>query len=446
MSSGSCGFTAPLYASKVKSPVVQASKSSFCDYMEDYKPFMSEGFVSIDDNTAPKPIRILRDTGASQFLLLEGVLPLSENTSVGATVLLQGVELDCFNVPLYRIYLKSDLITGPVIVGVRHNLPFEGVSLLLGNDLAGKKVVAQPIVTNEPAVDSETSEEDAHIYQACVVTRAMEKKEKQTSCEGDPFDLSDTFLTDEAYVGDSTTLSDKANQQYSPWREVNHLSLSGSEPVKEQIQDSDIMLLRQRALPLEDASKEPECYYLKYDILVRKWRPPDALPSEGWRQVHQIVVPKIYRQEIIELAHDTPLAGHLGVRKSCQKVLQHLYWPRLKSDAAQYCRSCHICQVVGKPNQKIPPAPLLPIPAFEEPFSRILIDCVGLLPKKKAIMCTSTRFPEAIPLRNIKTPAIVKALVKFFTVVGLPKSIRSDQGSKFMSRVFQQVGHQLGIQ
>jgi hypothetical protein len=69
----------------------------------------------------------------------------------------------------------------------------------------------------------------------------------------------------------------------------------------------------------------------------------------------------IYRQEIIELAHGTPLAGHLGVRKTCQKVLQHLYWPRLKSDVAQYCRSCHICQVVGKPNQKIPPAPLLPI-------------------------------------------------------------------------------------
>ena len=75
----------------------------FCDYMEDYKPFMSKGFVSIDDNTASKPIRILRDTGASQSLLLEGVLPLSENTSVGAIVLLQGVELGCFNVPRHQV-------------------------------------------------------------------------------------------------------------------------------------------------------------------------------------------------------------------------------------------------------------------------------------------------------------------------------------------------------
>ena len=66
------------------------------------------------------------------------MLPLSENTSVGAIVLLQGVELGCFNVPLHRIYLKSDLITGPVIVGVRHNLPFEAVSLPSNNETASK--------------------------------------------------------------------------------------------------------------------------------------------------------------------------------------------------------------------------------------------------------------------------------------------------------------------
>ena len=60
-------------------------------------------------------------------------------------------------------------------------------------------------------------------------------------------------------------------------------------------------------------------------------------------------------------------------------------------------------------------------------------------------MCASTRFPEAIPLRNIKTKNIVKALVKFFTFVGLPKSVQSDQGSNFMSGIFQQVMHELGI-
>jgi len=62
------------------------------------------------------------------------------------------------------------------------------------------------------------------------------------------------------------------------------------------------------------------------------------------------------------------------------------------------------------------------------------------------MMCASTRFPEAIPLRNIKAEKIVKALVKFFTFVGLPKVVQSDQGSNFMSGVFQSVMVQLGIQ
>ena len=40
--------------------------------------------------------------------------------------------------------------------------------------------------------------------------------------------------------------------------------------------------------------------------------------------------------------------------------------------------------MVGKPNQTIPKAQLQLIPAFDEPFSRILIDCVGPLPRTKS--------------------------------------------------------------
>ena len=60
-------------------------------------------------------------------------------------------------------------------------------------------------------------------------------------------------------------------------------------------------------------------------------------------------------------------------------------------------------------------------------------------------MCSFTRFPEAISLQNIKANTIVKALIKFFTLVGLLKSIQSDQGSNFISGIFQQVMYELGI-
>ena len=191
---------------------------------------------------------------------------------------------------------------------------------------------------------------------------------------------------------------------------------------------------------------------MKNDILMRKWRPPDVSADDEWTVNHQIVVPRAYHSEILNLAHETPMSGHLGVNKTYHKILNHFFWPGLKSDVSQHCKSCHTCQMVGKPNQIIPKACLQPIPAFDEPFSRIIIDCVGPLPKTKSgcqylltIMCASTRFPEAIPLRNIKTKTIVKALVKFFTFVGLPRSVQSDQGSNFMSGIFQQVMHELGI-
>ena len=167
---------------------------------------------------------------------------------------------------------------------------------------------------------------------------------------------------------------------------------------------------------------------------MRRWRPPDAQCNEEWRVVNQVVVPKQLRGEVLWLAHEGPLAGHLGINKTQQRILQHFYWPGLRTDVVTFCKSCHVCQMTGKPNQTTQVTPLVPIPVMDEPFSRVILDCVGPLPRTRkgnqyllTVMCTATRFPEAIPLRNIKAPNIVKGLIKFFTLVGLPKSIQSDQ-------------------
>jgi len=111
-----------------------------------------------------------------------------------------------------------------------------------------------------------------------------------------------------------------------------------------------------------------------------------------------------------------------------------------------------MCQVKGKPGTSVKPYPLHPIPVVEDPFSKVVIDCVGPLPKTKrgnqfllTIVDSATRYPEAVPLRRITSKNVVRALVKFFTKVGLPSSIQSDQGSNFASALFQQVMRSLGI-
>ncbi len=339
-------------------------------------------------------------------------------------------------------------------VGIRPSLPFKGISLLLGNDLAGDKVVTDPILLEEPGLDQNPDlieKEIPDLYPSCVVTRAIARATNDQNKEdkhSDDIDLADSCLA-KVFENNEDAVSSE-----SGWFTNKNLSPSISKPnlITEQNKDPEISTLFQKAVEESELSKNLVCYFVQEGILMRKWRPPDVSADDEWAVKYQIVIPKVYRYEILSLAHETPLAGHLGSRKTLHKISEHFYWPSLRKDVTEFCRSCHTCQVVGKPNQTIPKAPLHPIPAFEEPFSRVIIDCVGPLPKTQSgnqyllkIMCASTRFPEAIPLRNIKTKTIVDALIKFFSLFGLPKSIQSDQGSNFMAGIFQQVMYELKI-
>ena len=184
---------------------------------------------------------------------------------------------------------------------------------------------------------------------------------------------------------------------------------------------------------------------------MRKWRTHDVPADAEWAVYHQVVLPKSYRNEVLNVAHEKPLGGHFGLRKTRTTILQQFFRPGIWKDIAKFCKDCHVCQVIGKPSHDAPPASLHPIPVADEAFTRVIINCVGRLPKTKSgceyiltIMCSTTRFPEAIPLRNIKARTVSNALVKFFTLIGLPKEVQSDQGSNFMSGIFQQVMHELG--
>ena len=45
------------------------------------------------------------------------------------------------------------LFLGPVTQGIRSSLPFEGVHLCLGNDIAGDRVVISTVIYDKPCFD-----------------------------------------------------------------------------------------------------------------------------------------------------------------------------------------------------------------------------------------------------------------------------------------------------
>ena len=415
---------------------------------EEFRPFLHEGEISHCISGATiKSVVILRDTGSAQSLMVPEALPPDSTESTKRLV--QGIFPEIRSVPLYEVDLKCDLVNGPVTVGVVPELPMSGVDFLLGNDLAGDKVVASPVVSEKPVEVAETEvlqEDFPGIFPDCAVTRSQARRAEQEDAESvDVENSTDVWLAE-------TFFKDLDGGDVEGSVANDDVLFSKSSLVKAQQADPELKCLSQKACSEAEANEVPECYYVKDDVLMRKWRPPRRPADEEWCIVHQVVVPPGYRKEILRLAHELPMAGHVGIRKTEDRIMRHFYWPKMHKDVVHYCKTCHTCQVIGKAQPSIKPAPLIPIPAFEEPFTRVLVDCVGPLPRTRSghkylltIMDLSTRFPEAIPLRSITAKTVVQVLVQFFTRYGLPKEIQSDQGSNFMSGVFQQVMSELGI-
>ena len=160
-----------------------------------YTPFVSHGTVCLEGGEKV-PIYILRDTGAAQSLILDSTLPFSQKSSTGVSVLLQGVELGAINVPLHTVYLHSDLVSGPVAVELRPCLPVKGISLILGNDLAGDKVVVNPQVLETCCKDTkwEQGKQFEGLFPSCAVTRAMAKTTQIGTHTGKDDELRDEKL------------------------------------------------------------------------------------------------------------------------------------------------------------------------------------------------------------------------------------------------------------
>ncbi len=88
------------------------------------------------------------------------------------------------------------------------------------------------------------------------------------------------------------------------------------------------------------AKSKQNAYFIDNGMLLRKWCASPKQDSD-WDVSYQIVVPVLYRPHVLCLAHDHPLSGHLGVRKTYTRILKHFFWPGMRKDVVYYCRSCH---------------------------------------------------------------------------------------------------------
>ncbi|KAG1956974.1 gag-pol fusion protein [Pimephales promelas] len=229
------------------------------------------------------------------------------------------------------------------------------------------------------------------------------------------------------------------------------------EPLSEQLKShfvvlSDIGQLQQDDLEIgplyreaqrhnsQESTEGHESKLFLQDGVLYRWQGTEA----------KMVVPQKARDLVLQLGHSVPWAGHLGRHKTIARIGRHFFWPSLRKDVGDFCRSCPKCQYTA--SRRPPKAPLEPLPVIGIPFEQLGMDVVGPLERSKTgnrymlvINDYATRYPEVFPLKKVTAKNVALCLVQLFARVGFPRAIVTDQGSNFMSKLLKQVYQLLGI-
>ncbi|XP_078000810.1 uncharacterized protein LOC144453400 [Glandiceps talaboti] len=184
-------------------------------------------------------------------------------------------------------------------------------------------------------------------------------------------------------------------------------------------------------------------------LIYREFQSPNI---DHGRVFTQLVVPLKFRQNVLRLAHESIVGGHLGSKKTRDKILTQFYWPGIDDDVMRCCRSCDICQKTS-PKGKVSKVPLGSMPSIDTPFKRVAVDLVGPLHPVTdrgnryilTLVDYATRYPEAVALKRIQTEVVAEALVSMYTRLGIPEEILSDLGTQFISDLMQEVDRLLSI-
>ena len=119
--------------------------------------------------------------------------------------------------------------------------------------------------------------------------------------------------------------------------------MSTSQLIAEQHEDPEVSPIFSRSVSESEVSQNPTCHFTNNGVPMKMWRPPDVPKEEEWAVQYQMIVPMTYRPDVLSTADETPLPGHLGVNKTCQRFLDHFYRLSLRKVVAQYCKSFRTC-------------------------------------------------------------------------------------------------------
>ena len=378
---------------------------------------------------------VMRDTGCSTVVVRKSLVKPEQFTGkdqmcilIDGTVRRTPVAEMEVRTPYYTGIVKASCIENPLYDVIIGNIP--GVRHLNGEE-ANAMIEVQEAGYEKTSVQSDDSD-----------TQILESSEVSVGAGREVV---------ESVVAQGVVTRAQAQQQKKPVKPLRvvdgfNMDVDRSKLIELQKGDQSLRACFDKA---ENGCQDKfgVTFGLKQGILYRFCKDR----TDG-REVSQVVLPRELRHRVMKVAHDSLMSGHQGCKKTKDRVWSQFWWPGFSDDVVRYCRSCDICQRTVEKG-KIGKVPLGKMPLIETPFERTAVDLIGPIhpPSERGhryiltVVDYATRYPEAVPLKDIEAETVAEALVGICTRVGLPKEILSDRGSQFMSKVMKEMCRLLSV-
>jgi transposase InsO family protein len=169
------------------------------------------------------------------------------------------------------------------------------------------------------------------------------------------------------------------------------------------------------------------------------------------RTVHQLVLPRKHRAEVLYMGHDIDWAGHLAAEKTYQRIAISFFWPSMRKEITTYCKSCSSCQMKRRKTcwDRIP---ITAVTRPNQTFEVMNFDLIGPFENKSkghayvlTLIDQCSRWVEGVPLRNLHAKTICEALLWIFARTGIPKVLVTDNASYNTAKLTAEFTRRLGV-
>lgn len=155
---------------------------------------------------------------------------------------------------------------------------------------------------------------------------------------------------------------------------------------------------------------------------------------------NKIVVPEKIRSQMLDVIH----YNHLGVTKCQLRARQCLFWPNINKDIENFVLNCETCLKYRKSNHK---EPLIQTELPSNPWDLVGTDIYQYKGKNFLIVIDYfSKFIETGPISKLDSLHTVIQLKSIFSRHGIPKTLRSDNGTNFSSSEFKEFTKSWGIE